>query len=401
MALVAGLSTAVAVPSSASDGRGATVRGTSTRAQVFLDWERVLFRTVYTEGLTPTPTGIPLLGFTSKAMYDATYASLERRRSSEKAAVAAAAHGVLLHYFPLAQPQLDANLLATLAAVPDGRAEDRGRRIGEAAAADMVASRQGDGYGDETIHYNKPRGVGIWQPTPPATDMLGAWLGSLRQLVPTRLVAVNGPDPVTSKAYADDFAEVKAEGGATSTVRTRKQTLTAWFFSANIATMLGDALVRYLEEHPMGVRRTARLFGVMHAAMTNTIIRCWELKRDVGFWRPGAAIPAAGGDGNPATRPDAGWTPLLASPPYSDYVSGHACGTSAAVETIRRILGEHTALELFSSYAPRSRVYRDLTTLERQALNARIWGGLHFRDAMVDGYHIGHTTARRVLARLP
>ena len=400
-ALVAALLTAGTPPSQATGPAAAAGRAVETRSQVLLDWERVLFRTVYTDGLTPIPAGIPLLGFTSMAMYNAVHASLDRRRSSEKAAVAAAGHGVLVHYFPLAEVTLDANLLATLALVPDGRGESRGSRIGRAAAADMIASREDDGFGDETIHYDKPPGIGFWQPTPPATDMLGAWLGSLRQLVPTRRVAVDGPDAVTSRRYADDFEEVKAEGGATSTVRTPKQTLTAWFFHANVATMLGDALVHRLREHPVGLRRTARLFAVMHASMTNTIIQCWEHKREVGFWRPAAAIAAAADDGNPATGPEEGWASLVGSPPYSDYVSGHACGTSPAVETIRRILGEDTALELASSYAPRSRVYPDLRTLESQALNARIWAGLHFRDAMEDGYRIGHVTARRVLALVP
>jgi hypothetical protein len=44
-----------------------------------------------------------------------------------------------------------------------------------------------------------------------------------------------------------------------------------------------------------------------------------------------------------------------------------------------------------------TRSYDTLTALEHDALHARIWGGLHFRDAMDDGYHLGHTTAQRVM----
>ena len=46
------------------------------------------------------------------------------------------------------------------------------------------------------------------------------------------------------------------------------------------------------------------------------------------------------------------------------------------------------------------RTYPTLTALEFDALNSRIWGGLHFRDAMSDGYSIGHQTARMVMKRL-
>ena len=377
------------------------VRAPATRSQVFLDWERIAMRAVYTEGLSPIPSGVPVLGFTSMAMRDAALTSLARRRSSEKAAVAAAAHGVLTHYVPVAVPSLGANLLATLAGVPDGRAETRGRRIGEAAAAGMIASRAGDGWGDESIHYTKPPGIGVWQPVPPAVDMLVPWLASLRPLVVTRRIQVDGPDAVTTRAYARDFAEVKAEGGATSTVRTARQSLTALFFNSNSATMVGDALLRRLQGQPVGLRLTSRLFAAMHASMTDTVIRCWQLKRTIGFWRPAAAIAAAADDGNPATTADPSWTSLVPSPPYADYVSGHACLTAPAVEVIRRLLGERTSLELVSVNAPRSRVYGDLSSIERQALNARIWSGLHFRDAMVDGYALGHETARRVLAQLP
>ena len=70
----------------------------------------------------------------------------------------------------------------------------------------------------------------------------------------------------------------------------------------------------------------------MHAAMTDSLIQGWRLKRDVGFWRPIEAIAEAGDDENPDTAAAAGWTPLLApTPPYSDYVSGHGCVTVPAV----------------------------------------------------------------------
>ena len=39
-------------------------------------------------------------------------------------------------------------------------------------------------------------------------------------------------------------------------------------------------------------------------------------------------------------------------------------------------------------------------TVEHDTLHARIWGGLHFRDAMDDGYLLGHTTAQRVMGAI-
>ena len=184
-------------------------------------------------------------------------------------------------------------------------------------------------------------------------------------------------------------------------MRTQAQSDTATFFNSNSATMVGDALVRYLEKNPKSIADTAWMFAAIHGAMTDSLIRCWELKRDVGFWRPFQAIAAAADDGNPDTQPEAGWTPFLPSPPYSDYVSGHGCLTAPAVEVIRTELGETTPLELRSSNFPTApRTYATLTQLEYDALNARVWGGFHFRDAMADAYAIGHRTARTVMDEL-
>ncbi|MGI8645743.1 MAG: vanadium-dependent haloperoxidase [Nocardioides sp.] len=367
--------------------------------QVVLDWERILLRTVYTDGGTPIPNGVPLLGFTSLAMYDAATTAAHRGRSSETAAVATAAHDVLLHYFPAAGPKIGADLATSLTSVSDARARLKGARIGRAAAADLLASRVGDGYADPTIHYTRQPGVGVWQPTPPATDMLGAWIGSLRPLVVDQPTEVAGPDPLTSAAYAMDDDEVRRLGGTGSVDRTPAETATALFYTANAATMVGDAVVRRLESRPIGLVDTARIFAGMHAAMTDAVITCWRLKRDVGFWRPSQAISGAAADGNPATAPEPGWTPLVPNPPYSEYVSGHACLTAPAVEVIRRTLGEDTTLELRSVTAP-TRVYTQLSHLEYDAFRARIWSGLHFRTAMRDGYAIGHDTAARVLREL-
>jgi hypothetical protein len=384
----------------ATTDRGAAQTARAARAQVVLNWERISFRTVYTVANTPIPVGVPVLGFTSLAMHRAVQSSLRHDVSSERAAVVAAAYRILRHYYPGQQAQLSAERAASLASVAPGKAKRVGLKMGRRAARRLLAERVGDHYLDTTIHYTLPAGPGVWQPAPPATDMLAAWIGSLRHLVVSKHVNVGGPDALTSSAYTAQFQEVKSLGSATSTARTEAQRQTAQFFNSNSATMVGDALIRYLEGHPMRLSDTARLFAAIHAAMTDSLIQCWQLKRDVGFWRPQQAIRGAEADGNPATTADNAWTPLVPNPNYSEYVSGHGCLTGPAVEVIRRTLGERTPLELISVNSPTHRTYPKLRGLENEAFNARIWAGLHFRTGMVDAYRIGHVTARRVLSAL-
>ena len=150
----------------------------------------------------------------------------------------------------------------------------------------------------------------------------------------------------------------------------------------------------------MGIVATARLFGIIHTAMTDAMINCWRLKRDVGFWRPFQAISGEYDDGNPATTPEPGWTPLRPKPNYSDYVSGHACLTGPSVQVIRRFLGEPSRWRSARSTSRTSRgPTRMLSELEFDAFHARIWGGFHYRKAMTDGYDIAHRTADAVMGR--
>ena len=176
------------------------------------------------------------------------------------------------------------------------------------------------------------------------------------------------------------------------------QTATALFHNTtNAARTLGESLIRYLGANPQGIVETSRVFAQMHGAITDTFICTWQQKRDVGFWRPFQAISGQYDDGNPGTTPQPGWTPLIPTPPYSDYLSGHASGTSPQVEVIRRVFGEATSLELRSPTLG-ARTYAHLSEIEHEAFHARIWGGLHYTKAMRDTYEMGHSTAERVMS---
>lgn len=387
-------------PAGTAHATGSHHGGGGSAQQVAIDWQRIAMRTVYTE-TTPTPpppVGVVYVAFTSMAVHNAVKATLRWRSASASAAIAQAAHDVLIEYFPASGANLDRDLAATLAKVRDGRAEDKGVRIGKAAAAAMIASRADDGRNDASVVYDKPQKPGNWQPAPGGA-MAFAWLAKMDQIVPTRPVRVGGPDRLTSADYAADYNEVRRVGSTTSTERTAEQTAIAQFMAANQIPVYRDALCRVLEHDPLSLYRTTLLFARIDAAVVNAFIQTWNLKLNVGFWRPFQAIAGAADDRNPDTAPEANWAPLVPNPSYSDYTSGHAAATSPMAEVVRRTLGEDTALELRLA-TPTGvvvRTYDTLSALEHDAFMARIWGGLHFRKAMEDGYYLGHKTARRVM----
>ena len=371
-------------------------------AEAAVLWQRIAVRTIWTETvpMPAPPVGSMYLTFTSLAVHDAASEAQRRGRVAATAAVATAAHDVLWEYFPASRTNLDADLAATMARIPDGKKADAGAAIGAAAADAMIASRVGDGRFDLSRVYSKAPGVGVWQPGPgaPATGggMALAWLGFLKPVVDVPPVALDGPDPLGSAAYAADYQEVASVGSTTSTTRTAEQTAIAQFFNlSTISAAYRLAVCDVLDAEPMGLLPTTRMFARIDGSVLTSFIQTFRLKFDVGYWRPFQAIAGAGNDGNPATEPQVGWTPLVPNPAYSDYTSGHAAATSPFAEVVRQTLGDDTPLVL--RIGAQTRSYATLTALEHDALHARIWGGLHFRDAMDDGYLLGHTTAQRVM----
>jgi hypothetical protein len=371
--------------------------------QAVLDWQRISFRTVYADQtpVTPIPVGVPVLGFVSLAMHRAAQRSAHLGASSESAAVSRAAHDVLAHYFPGTGAKLAADLATTYTAIGPGQARTKGGRIGANAARQVLDSRTGDGWMDPSVRYSRTPGPGVWQPSGTNNDMLAAWLGSLRHLL-VHPDPVSGPYPLGSAAWAADYNEVKLLGSSVQGARTDGQTATASFHNATHAGIaMGNAVIEHLTAHPQGILATAHLFAAMHVAAADALIYTWQQKRDVGFWRPFQAISGQYDDGNAATEPQPGWAPMIGNPNYSDYLSGHGCLTAPQVEVVRQVLGENTPLTLRTPPAVgTSRSYSALSEIEHEALHARIWGGLHYRKAMVDTYEMGHRTAVRVLGEL-
>ena len=364
-------------------------------AAVAVAWQRVALRTVYVDRVTPPPVGTLYLSFTSQAVYEAAREAHRHGRVAATTAVATAAHDVLSAFFPSSGAALDADLTSHLAQIPDGPKADLGESIGAAAARAMVASRLNDGREatNTSIPYTLAAAPGVWQPPP---TMNPTWLGFVKPVVDIEPVVLNGPDGLRSAAYTADWDEVRRLGSAGSTERLEDQTEIALFFGNNPVLMYRDALCRYLDAEPLGLIPVTRMFARIDAAVAMSMIQSWKWKFGVGFWRPSQAIPLAGTDGNPATTPEGNWAALLPVPPYPEYTSGHANATSPFAEVLRQTLGDDVPLVL-RALNREDRPYATLSALEHDALNSRIWGGLHFRDAMDDGYYLGHRTARRVM----
>ena len=322
---------------------------------------------------------------------------------SQDAAIATAAHNVLVAIVdPARVAELDAAYAKTLEPIPSGATKDEGIRVGAAAAAAMLAARATDGY-LAPFTFDLRADAGRWRPlTATATDP-DAWVGNLKPFViesPSQFRS-KGPNALTSTEYTKDFDEVKAIGSLKSTTRTADQTTAAIFWQSP-PTVLYNRLARDLSAaRGLDTRREARLLAMVNLAAADGAIACWNDKYHWSFWRPRAAIQEAATDGNPDTVADPTWeplfhastatTPALVTPPFPDHPSGHGCVSGAVFRTFREVFGtDKVGFDLFSTRFPTQPRHFDRFSLAlKEVVNARVWGGIHFRTADVQGATIG------------
>lgn len=322
-----------------------------------------------------------------------------RRGDSVDAAVAAAAHKVLVSLFPAQTASLDEMYSAALASVPDGRSKTRGIAVGTRAADAMIAARVGDGVFGSGV-WNTSTAPGQWRPAPPTMASDGAWVGDLKPFVIRRgdQFRTAGPPALTSAAYARDLNEVKALGGVNSTVRTADQTSSAiWWHDRRLTEW--EIKRQVSDRQHLSTLQAARFFAIAEIANADSLIACFNEKKHWNFWRPVTAVREAAADGNPSTTPDPAWTPLLVTPPFPDYTSGHTCSTSTILYTMRAFFGrDDIPFSAYSADSGTTRSFPSFSAALAEVVEARIWGGVHYRAADEQGVQIGNGVARYVLA---
>jgi hypothetical protein len=317
-----------------------------------------------------------------------------RGLESTDAAVGAAAHRVLQALFPAQQQRLQAQYEQWLAGIPDSRAKRAGIAVGEQAAAAMIAARQGDGaFGDQL--WSVGTEPGQWRPTPPSFANSGAWFAYMKPfLIPDpTMFRTQGPPALSSRAYARDLNEIQRVGSATSTVRTADQTEAArWWHDRRSPSW--EIKRQLATSQRLSELQTARMFAIADITATDAAVACNNDREHFGFWRPITAIQLADTDGNPRTTADPDWTPLLVTPAQPDYPSGNTCGTGARTAAYRQFFGtDRIPFSAYSVDTGTRRHFRSFSQATAEVIEARIWGGIHFRTADVNGAQLGQAVA--------
>lgn len=365
------------------------------RADAVTEWNLNASNAIFVGAAQPPNVSTLHLAMVQGAVYDAVNAigggregyllnaRIAQPFDSKPAAAATAAYTVLSHLVPAQQAVLDAQYAASLAAIPDGSSKARGVRVGEAAAAAMIAARTDDGrFG--AFRFAVGSGPGVWKPVLPAFgNDPNAWVKDVRPFLIERASQFRsgGPDKLTSRAYARDFAEVKSDGSLTSTTRTADQTHAARYWNENPPATWSRVIRSLSATQDLSIDENARLYAELYMSAADAFIAVWDEKAHSSFWRPITAIREAGTDGNAATEQDAGWLPLLATPPYPEHPSGHLGLSGAFVYTLRDFFGTDRIGWTDTNGAGLTRSFTSLSGALDEIVGARIWSGIHFRNA--------------------
>jgi hypothetical protein len=311
------------------------------------------------------------------------------RNASPDAAVAQAAHDVLVAMLPAHTPTFDAALATRLANIGPLRRE-LGAQVGREAARRILERRADDGWSQPQT-FAPPALPGVWQPTPPAfAPAAFAQAGDVKPFaLPTPYYYLpRRPPALNSQEYADAVNEIRAIGGATSTVRTADQTVLArnWasvgykeLWSAQWNHVVRDT-ARFSEYSQI---ETARAFALVNIAMADGVQAAQASKFVYQMWRPVTAIQRANEDLNPLTDADATWLPLLTTPPYPSYMGNMACIGSASARMLMLVFGanEYNVKLTWTGLNGNANVTREYSNFwaaaEDQAVS-REYGGIHF-----------------------
>jgi len=396
-----------------------------------LVWNQVMLDAIVA-GTLGNPQTIRMAATVNTAMFDARngvgqkYTPIFVTRAAppgthRRAAVVQAAYVTLTAFYPAQLARFDSQRARSLAEFSgdDPARVQRGIDWGEHVANQVLAWRATDGFSD---------------PVPPFTGagaVIGQWGSATGAAMAPGNISFTAPFVLTSNAqfqsafprpwasldsaaYAASFNEVATMGVKTGSARTPDQTHIAFFFNGYATNDYVEAAIQIASARRISRAKSSRIFALLTIAMHDTSVTVFRAKRDFGenpadvTWRPLLAIPKADLDGNPNTAPIAGWTPLIATPNHPEYPASHPGSHGSGPRVLHHFFGDVNAFEVhpaFNTVFPgppeggvRPRRYARISDMAQEGIDARTYGGMHFRGASQATAMVGARVADYVLA---
>ncbi len=395
-------------------------------ARVAVAWFDLLYDLIRDARLSP-PVASRAIGYTGVALYEAVVPGMPFNRPlsgqlNELEGVPEPARGVRYHWPTVANAALSSILRSLFAGAPaDVRARidaleekisaelrfaaprralelsaGRGRAVAEAVAVWAA----GDGFAElNDCPYTPPTGPGLWEPTLPAfaAALQPCW-GEMRPFVLEAGAACAPPaPPAFSSEPGSAFHDEGLEVYEVTSGLTPEQEAIARFWADNpgqTGTPPGhwiSIVGQIASARDLSLATAAEAYARLGLAVADAFISCWHSKYVHNLLRPITYIH---------DEIDAMWSPLLPTPPFPEYTSGHSVQSGAAASVLTDFLGsvpftDDTHAGLFPA-----RSFASFEEAAAEAAVSRLYGGIHYRAAIDRGLEQGECVGGTILERV-
>ncbi|NJL51648.1 MAG: phosphatase PAP2 family protein [Hydrococcus sp. SU_1_0] len=326
--------------------------------------------------------------------------------ASAEAAAVGAAYQVLATLFPEQASTFELQRAESLAEIGDSdEAERIGFDFGVSVANQILAQRAYDGV---DVAQLDPNNGGYYEVTENG-KVTPALLPNFGNVTPFAISSTDdfrpdGPPEYGSEEFIQETEFVRLLGGRTDTattqsLRTAEQTEIAEFWANDrIDTFRPPGQwIEIAQEVALdqgnSLEENAQLFAQLNVALADAGIVAWDTKFIYDQQRP---INTIAQDDLTGVTSDPDWRPLLDTPPFPDYISGHATFSGAAASVLESFFGEDVSFEVTSQELPGVTRYfdgsGDLNSFQEAALenaNSRVYAGVHLNSASLDGLAAG------------
>jgi hypothetical protein len=149
----------------------------------------------------------------------------------------------------------------------------------------------------------------------------------------------------------------------------------------------------FLKDKKVGFYASLRAYTMTSLAIYEGFLSCWEAKYYYASVRPETVI---------SDKIDKQWHPLLVTPPFPSYTSGHSTVSAAAAETLTALFGDNQAYtdETEKEYGLPVRSFKSFREAAKEASISRVYAGIHFRSDCEKGNEQGVKVGKFVVSKV-
>ncbi len=241
--------------------------------------------------------------------------------------------------------------------------------------------------------YTAPTGNGMWKSTFPAFQkaMQPFW-GNNRTFIAK---CAENTQPDAPAAYSEDptskFVIQAQETYNAVKNTTAQQTLIAQFWSDDPGipgTPPGHLLsvaTQAVQKEKWNLAKSAEVYAKISIGLSDAFVSCWKCKYQYNYIRPISFI---------REKIDANWVSILTTPPFPEYTSGHSAASGASAKILTDLFGANFEItdrthEKRTDINGAARTYKSFNDMAAEAAISRLYGGIHYREAIEKGVEQG------------